>query len=97
MKIKPGCAQEYKKRHDEIWQDLVKLHSEAGVSDYSIYLDEETNIVFAFRKLIDHNTTNELSNNPLIRKWWAYMKDLMDYNPDGTPWIVSLKEVFHMD
>ncbi|MBP7497532.1 MAG: L-rhamnose mutarotase [Bacteroidales bacterium] len=97
MKIKKGCAEEYKKRHDEIWLDLIKVHSDAGILDYSIFLDEETNTLFAFRKLTDHNTIAELPKDPVIRKWWDYMKDLMDYNSDGTPWSVPLKEVFHMD
>ncbi len=97
MKVKPGFEAEYEKRHDEIWPDLVKVHSDAGISDYSIYLDPETLILFAFQKQTDDNTTADLPNNPLIRKWWDYMKDLMDTNTDGSPVQTALKEVFHMD
>jgi len=97
MKLKKGCEQEYKKRHDEIWPDLVKVHSDAGISDYSIYFDQETLILFAFQKLTDDHTTADLPNDPLIRKWWTYMADLMETNPDGSPKVTALKEVFHMD
>lgn len=97
MKLKPGYAQEYKKRHDEIWPELVKVLEEAGVSDYSIYLDTETNILFAFQKLTDDNQAKEIPNNPVVKKWWAYMADIMDTNPDNSPVEVNLKEVFHMD
>ena len=97
MKLKSGCAAEYQKRHDEIWLDLVRLHSDAGISDYSIYLDEETNVLFAFQKRIDHHSTADLPNQPLMRKWWEYMKDLMECNPDGSPIAIQLQEVFHMD
>lgn len=97
MKLNPGQAAEYKKRHDEIWPELSKKLSDAGVCDYSIYLDEETNILFGVRKVTDNNTADELRNDPVVRKWWDYMSDIMETNPDNSPVAVDLKEVFHMD
>jgi len=52
MKLKPGCVAEYKKRHDEIWPELSKAHSDAGIPDSSIYFDEETRSLFAVQKLL---------------------------------------------
>lgn len=97
MKLKPGFEAEYKKRHDEIWPELVKVIEDAGVSDYSIYLDEETGTLFAFQKLKDHNQSAALPENPVVKKWWAYMADIMDTNPDKSPVCTNLKEVFFMD
>jgi len=97
MKLKPGFEAEYKKRHDEIWPDLSEEISKAGVSDYSIFLDEETLTLFAVQKLTDNNTADDLPNSPIVRKWWDYMSDIMEYNPDNTPVAIKLKEVFHMD
>jgi L-rhamnose mutarotase len=97
MKIKPGFAAEYKKRHDEIWPELSHILTQAGVSDYSIFLDAETLTLFASWKMTDDNTTAELPNNPVVRKWWAFMADIMETNPDRSPVCVSLNEVFHMD
>ena len=97
MKLKKGFEQEYKKRHDEIWPELSDQISKAGVSDYSIYLDEETLTLFAFQKLTDDNTADELPNNPIVRKWWDYMADIMETNPDNSPVAIPIKEVFHMD
>ena len=97
MKLKPGFEAEYKKRHDEIWPDLSDEISKAGVSDYSIFLDEETLTLFAVQKLTDNNTADDLPNSPIVRKWWDYMSDIMEYNPDNTPVAIGLKEVFHMD
>jgi L-rhamnose mutarotase len=97
MKLKPGFEAEYKKRHDEIWPDLSEEISKAGVSDYSIFLDEETLTLFAVQKLTDNNTADDLPNSPIVRKWWDYMSDIMEYNPDNTPVAIGLKEVFHMD
>ena len=97
MKLKPGYEAEYKKRHDEIWPELTVLLKNAGISDYSIFLDEETLTLFAIQKLTDDNTTEDLPNVPIMRKWWDHMGDIMETNPDGSPVVTPLKEVFHMD
>ena len=97
MKLKPGFEAEYKKRHDEIWPELETLLSESGIQDYSIFLDEETLILFAVQKLNKDFDSSLLPNHPIVKKWWAYMGDIMDTNPDNSPVEKSLKEVFHMD
>ena len=97
MKLKAGFAEEYKKRHDEIWPELKEVISKAGISDYSIFLDEETLTLFAVQKLTDDNTADEIPNNRIVRKWWDYMADIMEYNPDNIPVVIPLKEVFHVD
>ncbi len=97
MKLKPGCAAEYIKRHDEIWPEIVRLHSAAGISNYSIYLDEETDILFACQELADDHTADDLRNQPLIQKWWEYNKDLMECHPDNSPVVTPLQEIFYMD
>lgn len=97
MKLKPGFEDEYKKRHNEIWPELLKELEDAGVSDYSIYLDPETLILFAFQKVKDHNSSAELPERRIVKKWWKYMADLMDTNPDNSPVQKELVEVFHMD
>jgi L-rhamnose mutarotase len=97
MKLKPGCVEEYKKRHDQIWSQLAKAHSDAGISDYSIYFDEETLILFAVQKLSDGNTANDLKNLSIVKKWWDYMADLMEVCPNNMPVFKPLHEVFHMD
>ena len=97
MKLKPGFKDEYKKRHDEIWPELSQVLTDAGISDYSIYLDEETHTLFAFQKLASGHTADDLPNNPMVRKWWDFMSDIMEYNDDNTPVAIPLKEMFHAD
>lgn len=97
MKLKPGHAAEYKKRHDEIWPELARELRAAGISDYSIFLDEETLVLFAVQKLSDHNTAAGLVRNAVVRKWWDYMASLMETHPDHAPVCRPLKEVFHLD
>ena len=97
MKLKPGVVAEYRKRHDEIWPELTRAIRDAGISDYSIFLDEETFTLFAVQKRSDHNTANDLSNHPIVKKWWAYMAPLMEVNSDDSPVCRNLREVFHLD
>ena len=97
MKLKPGMAAEYKKRHDAIWPELAAELKAAGVSDYSIFLDEETLTLFAVQKLSAHNTAADLPNSPIVRKWWDFMSPLMEVNPDNSPVVFPLREVFHLD
>ena len=97
MKLKPGVAAEYKKRHDEIWPGLAAELKAAGISDYSIYLEEETRVLFAVQKLKDDNTAVALPASPIVRKWWDYMAPLMETNPDHSPVTSPLREVFHLD
>lgn len=97
MKLKKGFEAEYKKRHDEIWPELASLLSESGIQDYSIFLDEETLILFAVQKLSSDFDQAFLPNHPIVKKWWSYMGDIMETNPDNSPLSASLKEVFHLD
>jgi L-rhamnose mutarotase len=97
MKLKPGAAAEYRRRHDEIWPELSRLLREAGIHDYSIFLDEETLHLFAVLKVHAANTRDELPQHPLMRRWWAYMQDLMHTHPDGRPVEWPLLPVFHLD
>jgi L-rhamnose mutarotase len=97
MKLKPGVVAEYKKRHDEIWPELQQELRAAGISDYSIFLDEETHTLFAVQKLITGHTAASLPQNPIVRKWWNYMAPLMETNPDHSPVETHLREVFHLD
>jgi L-rhamnose mutarotase len=97
MKLKPGFEAEYKKRHDEIWPELAKELRKAGVSDYSIFLEEETLMLFAVQIVNDKNSAADLPQNQIVRKWWDYMAPLMEVNPDNSPVVKPLKEVFHLD
>jgi len=97
MKLKPGLKDEYKKRHQEIWPELKKLLHDAGVRDYSIFLDEETNMLFAVQKVVGNAGSQDLGREEIVKKWWAYMADIMDTNPDNSPVSIPLEEVFYMD
>ena len=97
MKLKKGFESEYKKRHDDIWPELSEELTKAGVSDYSIFLDESTLTLFAVQKLSDDNTAADLPESKIVRKWWDFMADIMEVSPDNSPVCIPLSDVFHMD
>jgi L-rhamnose mutarotase len=97
MKLKAGAVAEYRKRHEAIWPELAAAIREAGVSDYSIFLDEETLTLFAVQKHAERNTVDELPNHPIVRKWWTHMAPLMEVNTDHSPKCGELQEVFHLE
>ncbi|MFK0386490.1 L-rhamnose mutarotase [Rhizobium sp. RM] len=96
MKLFPGKEAEYQKRHDEIWPELVTLLHQAGVSDYSIHLDRETNILFGVLSRPQNHGMASLPDHAVMKKWWAHMADIMESNPDNSPVATDLVTVFHL-
>ncbi|WP_319481497.1 L-rhamnose mutarotase [uncultured Draconibacterium sp.] len=97
MYLNEGQKEEYKKRHHEIWPELKQLLKEAGVSEYSIFLDEETNTLFAFQKVSGDGGSQDFGQIEIVQKWWAFMKDIMETNEDNSPVSVTLEEVFYLE
>jgi L-rhamnose mutarotase len=96
MKLLPGFKEEYKKRHGEIWPELVKLLKDEGIGNYSIFLDEETNTLFAYQEQSGASSSQDLGKTEIVKKWWKYMADIMETNADNSPVTVPLVDVFYM-
>ena len=96
MKLFKGTEDEYKKRHDEIWPELKDLLKTAGIKDYSIFIDPETNDLLAYLTIGDAKKLDQLPNEPVMKKWWAHMKDIMETNENESPVVIHLKEVFYL-
>ena len=97
MKLNKGQKETYKKRHDKLWPELKQLLKDNGVSEYSIFLDEDTNTLFAFQKVSGTGGSQDLANNEIVKKWWAFMADIMEVNPDNSPVSTPLEEVFYLE
>lgn len=97
MKLNPGMKDEYKKRHEAIWPELSALLKEAGIRNYSIFLDEETNILFAYQEQDGESSSQDLGSTEIVQKWWKYMSDIMVTNPDNSPVTTPLEQVFLME
>lgn len=99
MKLKANAAEEYKRRHDQVWPEVLDLLRQHGFSDYSIFLDEETSTLFAvYQPTSLASASNEaLRQTEIMQRWWLYMSDLVEFNEEQMPVTNSLKLVFHMD
>ncbi|MGL6161331.1 L-rhamnose mutarotase [Microbulbifer sp.] len=97
MQLKAGCEAEYKKRHDEIWPELVEELKSAEIEDYSIYLHRDTLQLFAVLKRAENHGMDNLPQRAVMQKWWAYMADIMDTETDKSPKTTQLQTVFHLD
>ncbi|GAC1527297.1 MAG: L-rhamnose mutarotase [Sediminibacterium sp.] len=96
MKLHKGFEEEYKRRHDALWPELQQLIKETGISEYSIFLERETGNLFGVLKTENAQKMNTLAAHPVMKRWWAYMKDIMESNPDDSPVSITLKEVFYL-
>jgi L-rhamnose mutarotase len=97
MKLYPGFKEEYRKRHSEIWPELVTMLKNEGIGNYSIFLDEETNTLFAYQEQSGENSSQDMGNTEIVKKWWKFMSDIMETNPDNSPVTVPLEQVFFME
>lgn len=97
MYLNEGQKQEYIKRHNEIWPELKQLLKDNGISEYSIFLDEETNTLFAFQKVDGDAGSQDLGKTEIVQKWWEFMSKMMKVNPDNSPVSIPLEEVFFME
>ncbi|WP_029040439.1 L-rhamnose mutarotase [Cucumibacter marinus] len=96
MQLNPGMAEEYQRRHDEIWPELADLLHDAGVRDYSIHLDEDSGTLFAVLWRRKDHTMDSLPDHPVMQRWWAYMADIMATDQTNEPLTRDLKTVFHL-
>ena len=96
MQLFANQKAEYQRRHDEIWPELVELLKQTGISEYSIFLDETTNSLFGVLKAEDPAALDNLPSHAVMQKWWKYMGDIMESNPDNSPVSIPLQEVFYL-
>ena len=97
MEVYPDKHVEYEKRHNDIWPEMIEELRKHGGSNYSIFLDKETNRLFGYVEIEDEEKWSRMASADINQKWWDYMEPVMKTNPDKSPVSVDLKEVFHMD
>lgn len=96
MQLKPGTVDEYRRRHDEIWPELAELLTGAGISDYRIFVDQQSLSLFAILTLTLNNRRDALPHEPIMKRWWDYMADLMEVDATNKPVEWPLTEIFHL-
>ena len=97
MFLKPGCEEEYERRHAQLWPEMRRMLEEKGIRNYSIFWDKETNILFGYQEVEGEASSQDGDIPEINRKWWDFMADVMDTHPDNSPVTIELKELFHLD
>jgi L-rhamnose mutarotase len=96
MYLKEGYKEEYRRRHQDIWPEVTALLKKAGISEYSIFLDEQTHELFAVQTISSQEGSQSLGRHEFIQKWWSYMADIMVVNADRSPVSEELEEMFYL-
>ena len=97
MQLNPGKAVEYEKRHNELWPEMADMLRAHGGKNYSIFLDPDTNVLYGYIEIEDEELWKKVADTPINRKWWDFMADIMETNPDNSPVSHDLKLMFHLD
>lgn len=97
MKLYPGMREEYIKRHHMLWSEMKDMIHEYGGENYSIFLDEETGVLFGYIEIQSEELWSKSAETAICRRWWDYMKDIMETNADNSPVSEDLTPVFHLD
>ena len=97
MKLFPGQEKEYEKRHKLLWPEMEVMIHEYGGKNYTIFLDRETYTLFGYIEIDSEEQWSKSSETEVCRKWWSYMADIMETNPDNSPVSIDLENVFHLD
>ena len=97
MKLYPGMEEEYEKRHNQLWPEMIDMIHEHGGKNYTIALDPETLVLYGYIEIEDEELWSKGADTAVNRKWWDFMADIMDTNPDNSPVCKDLNVLFHLD
>ena len=97
MRVYHNCHEEYERRHNLLWPEMKEMIHNYGGRNYTIFLDKDTDTLFGYLEVEDEELWAKSADDPVCRKWWDYMADVMDTNEDNSPVRIDLKEVFHLD
>ncbi|WP_237157024.1 L-rhamnose mutarotase [Photobacterium rosenbergii] len=97
MQLNEGSKEEYTRRHDEIWAELVDVLKTHGSHHYSIFFHEKTHQLFGYVEIEDEAKWEAVASTEACQRWWAFMQDIMATNPDNSPQAINLEQVFYLE
>ncbi|WP_017812186.1 L-rhamnose mutarotase [Paenibacillus shenyangensis] len=93
LNIRPEDHEEYIRRHEAVYPELLQAFGEVGIRTYSIFLHGGT--LFAYMEVEDYEQAQvQLANHEANQRWQTYMSDLLIVNAEGSTSQV-IPEVFH--
>lgn len=97
MQVNPDAHAEYRRRHNPIWPELEQVLKAHGAHHYSIFLDEERHLLFAYMEIESQARWDDVANTDVCRRWWRHMTDVMPSNADNSPVSAELTPVFYLE
>ncbi len=97
MQLYTGQEEEYERRHNALWPEMKDMIHQYGGKNYSIFLDRETMTLFGIIEIEDEARWAMGADTAINRKWWDFMADIMETNPDHSPVSKDLQLVFHLN
>lgn len=96
-RIVEGTINEYEKRHNEIWPEMIEVLKSAGIRNYTIW--NVGNELFGYYECDSIEYASQIQNSSeVVKKWDEYMKDILIMEKDPiTGAQPMLKQVFSME
>lgn len=95
MRLKPGALEEYRRKHDDIWPELVREIEASGIATMSTF--EADPLLFLYSEITDEAAWDRLWKGDLHMRWGKQFEHLMEIRPDGIVDSGELNEIFHLD
>lgn len=96
MRLKPGFESEYELRHNPIPQELAAAIRTHAVTSYSIFLDVERQLLYAYMEYESEEALGALAGTEVCQRWWRHMAPLMQVNADFSPVRNHTRQVFDL-
>ena len=94
MRLKPGELAEYKRKHDNIWPELVREIEKSGIASITTF--ERDPDLFLFSEIKNEKAWDRLWGSEIHKRWGDVMVQHMHFK-DGIVDFGELREIFHCE
>ncbi len=97
FEIKPGTEAEYKRRHDEIWPELVAAIEDAGIRNYTLFRRGLQTFAYGECHPDVETAFGKLGATEVSARWAAWFEDVIVALTDAEGNLFRAEEVWHLD
>ncbi|MCC7435176.1 MAG: L-rhamnose mutarotase [Methanoregulaceae archaeon] len=99
LKVKPDLIDEYRRRHADVWPEMLDALRETGWKNYSIFLQPDGTLLFYVETPDFKAALAGMAEKDVNRRWQEEMapffENLCGEQADQS--FLPLEEVFHLD
>jgi L-rhamnose mutarotase len=100
LKVKQDMIPEYKRHHQNVWQEMKDALHASGWLNYSLFMREDGLLFGYFETPLSFDAARAaMSKTEVNERWQTFMAPYFEFAPGGLPdqMMVELEEVFHID